>query len=502
MERESMIEKPLRVLYVASEVYPLAKTGGLGDVSSVLPSALRQLGVDARLLIPAYRGVIAQIQGYPVSGLFSVLPSLGPVQLFRGVLPEALPGSLTPVYAVECPFLYDRLGGPYLDSYGQDWPDNALRFAVLSKVAALFGSGSGLDGWQPHIIHCNDWQTGLVPVYLAHHPEAYSCSVISIHNLAFQGNFSPDLMPVLGLPWSCFNYHGIEFYGCISYLKAGLYYADKILTVSQSYAREIQTPEFGFGLEGLLADCRGRLTGILNGIDVSRWNPSTDPYLVANYDASNLCGKLENKRELQVRMRLDPELDLPILALVTRLTEQKGVDLVLSLMVELLEQPLQVVVLGSGDKNYQLQWKVLAAQYPGRVGVAIGYDEGLAHLIEAGADLFLMPSRFEPCGLNQMYSMRYGTLPVVRRTGGLADSVVDVTPRSLLDGTATGFVFENANRSELLACLLRALLLYGNSRDWRQVQSHGMHCDFSWAASAALYLELYRTTVSARWSLV
>ena len=497
-----MVEEPLRVLSVASEVYPLAKTGGLGDVSSILPSTLRQLGVDARLLMPGYSGVIDQIQGCPVTGSFPVLPDLEPVRLFRGILPEAAPGALTPVYVIHCPTLYERSGGPYVDENGHDWLDNALRFAVLSKVAALFGSGAGLDGWRPHIVHCNDWQTGLAPVYLAYDSQARARSVMSIHNLAFQGNFSPDLMPALGLPWSCFHHRGVEFYGHISYLKGGLYYSDRILTVSRSYAVEIQTPEFGFGLEGLLVDCRDRLTGVLNGIDVSRWNPGTDPYLAVHYDVDDLHGKTQNKRLLQARMALDFEPDLPILALVTRLTYQKGVDLILGVMEELLEQPLQFVVLGSGDKNYEAQWRALAENYPGRVGVAVGYDEGLAHLVEAGADLFLMPSRFEPCGLNQMYSMRYGTLPLVRRTGGLADSVVDTTPRSLVDGTATGFVFENANRSELLACLLRALLLYGDRSVWRRVQCQGMRCDFSWASSAAHYLELYLATDPFRRILV
>ncbi len=483
----------LRVLYVTSEVFPLAKTGGLGDVSSVLPSTLRQLGVDARILMPAYPDVIARLDARPVGAPVPTLPSLEPVQLFQGILPDAVPGALTPVYAIASPALYARSGGPYADDSGHDWPDNAIRFAVLSKVAALMGCGAGPDDWWPHIVHCNDWQSGLTPAYLALADSVRARSVLSIHNLAFQGNFSPDLMPALGLPWSCFHPRGVEFYGQISYLKAGLHYADHISTVSRSYAREIQTPEFGFGMQGLLVEANDRLTGIMNGIDALRWNPATDPYLAAPYSSEDLSGKLDNKRLLQARLALEPDPELPILALVTRLTYQKGVDLVLGLVDELLEQPLQWAVLGSGDKAYEAQWRALAEIYPGRVGVSIGYHEELAHLVEAGADLFLMPSRFEPCGLNQMYSMRYGVLPVVRRTGGLADSVVDITPRSLLDGAATGFVFENANREELRACLLRALLLYRDQATWRQAQLHGMRRDFSWAASAARYLELYRT---------
>lgn len=494
-----MAEEALRILYVTSEVFPLAKTGGLGDVSSVLPSTLRQLGVDARILMPAYAGIIAQLDAQPVGPPIPTLPDLAPVQLFRGTLPEAMPGALTPVYVIASPALYERPGGPYTDGNGHDWPDNALRFAVLSKVAALMGCGAGLDDWQPHIVHCNDWQSGLAPAYLALTPGARARSVISIHNLAFQGNFSPELLPVLGLPWSCFHPRGVEFYGQVSFLKAGLYYADHILTVSRSYAAEIQTAEFGFGLQGLLAESHERLTGILNGIDALRWNPATDPYLTAHYGVDDVAGKRENKRLLQARLTLDPHPDWPILALVTRLTYQKGVDLILNLVEELIEQPLQLVVLGSGDKAFEAQWRAMAERYPGRIGVVIGYHEELAHLVEAGADLFLMPSRFEPCGLNQMYSMRYGTLPVVRRTGGLADSVVDITPRSLSEQTATGFVFENANREELRACLLRALLLYRDRETWRQVQSCGMRRDFSWSASAARYLELYRTLLSG-WS--
>lgn len=484
--------EPIRVLYVSSEVYPLAKTGGLADVSSVLPSALRQLGVDARILMPAYSGVIEGLGGQPVGPPLRTLPDLEAVQLFQGTLPEALPGALTPVYAIGCASLYNRPGGPYVDTHGGDWPDNAIRFGVLSKIAALFGSGSGFEHWQPHIIHCNDWQAGLAPAYLAHDPEARARSVVSIHNLAFQGNFSPDLLPVLGLPWACFHAHGVEFYGQISFLKAGLYYADHITTVSRRYAHEIQTPEFGFGLQGLLADHNNRLTGILNGIDADHWNPETDPYLSVHYGPGNLCDKARNKRLLQERLALALEPHQPLLALITRLTYQKGIDLLLELAEELLQQPLQLAILGSGDKTYEAQWRALAEEYPGQVGVTIGYDEQLAHLLEAGADIFLMPSRFEPCGLNQMYSMRYGTLPVVRCTGGLADSVVDTTPRSLLDGRATGFVFEGANRAELLACILRTLLLYGDQHTWRRIQYNGMQQDFSWSASAAQYLELYR----------
>jgi starch synthase len=367
-----------------------------------------------------------------------------------------------------------------------------VRFGVLSKVAALFGRGAGLAGWCPDIVHCNDWQAGLTPAYLAQDPSARARSVFGIHNIAFQGNFPPDLMKALQLPWSCFHVEGLEFHGQLSFLKAGLYYADHLVAVSPTYAREILTPEFGFGFNGLLSRRPGSLTGILNGIDTDQWDPRTDRYLPVHYGPGDLAGKKACKRSLQKRVKLSEEPDIHVLGMVSRLTRQKGVDLVLGIVEALLEQPVQLVILGSGDKTYEGEWRGLAQRYPERLSVTIGYDEELAHLIEAGADSFIIPSRFEPCGLNQMYSMRYGAVPVVRRTGGLADSVVDVRPSSLENGTATGFVFEQANESELLACLLRALLVYEDKSLWRGVQDNGMRRDFSWRASATRYLDLYR----------
>jgi starch synthase len=388
--------------------------------------------------------------------------------------------------------LYTRNGGPYTDDQGRDWPDNPLRFGVLSKVAALFGRGSGLAGWRADIVHSNDWQAGLAPAYLAHDPSAKARSLLGIHNIAFQGNFSPDWMSVLELPWSYFHVDGLEFHGQLSFLKAGIYYADHLVTVSPTYAREILTPEFGFGLDGLLSKRNGRLTGILNGIDTAHWDPGNDSQLAATYGSKDWAGKAINKQQLQQSLNLEQDPRAHVLGMVSRLTYQKGVDLVLGIGETLMEQPVQLVILGSGDNTYEGEWRGLAGRYPRRIGVAIGYDEKLAHLIEAGSDSFLIPSRFEPCGLNQMYSMRYGTIPIVRRTGGLADSVTDVRPSSLEDRTATGFVFEQANRSELLASVLRALLAYEDEPLWRSIQNNGMARDFSWRTSAVRYLELYR----------
>jgi starch synthase len=484
----------LRVLYVTAEAHPLVTTGGLGDVGGALPGALRKLGVDVRLLIPAYRGLIGKIKGAPVSEAFTAIPGAGALRLVQGVLPG---GDSVPVYAIDCPSLYDREGGPYGD--GDDWWDNAIRFGVLGKVAALLGSGVPvLEGWHADILHCNDWHAGLAPAYLAHDSKARAQSLITIHNLAFHGNFSAELMPTLGLPWSCFSIHGLEFYGQLSFLKGGLYYADYITTVSPTYAQEIQTPEGGYGLEGLLAFRQDRLRGILNGIDTALWDPKTDPYLPARFSARKLVGKAVNKQILQERLELEAVAELPLLGMVSRLSHQKGVDLLLGIAEELLAQPLQLVVLGTGERDYQMQFRQLARRYPRRVSFTADFDEGLAHLIEAAADLFIMPSRFEPCGLNQLYSMRYRTAPVVRHTGGLADSVVDTTPRTLADGTATGFVFKGANEAELLACILRALLVYRDAETWREVVNNGMEQDFSWDVSAARYLEVYRSLVSDR----
>ncbi len=481
------MQQSLRILHAVSEVHPLMKTGGLADVSAALPASLRRLGVDARLLIPAYPDIISQTRARPVSDAFAIFKGVEEAQLFLGTLPD---GS-APVYALDCPSLFAREGGPYLDPLGHDWPDNALRFGVLSKVAALFARVSGLAGWAADIIHCNDWQTGLAAAYLTHDPAARARSVFGIHNIAFQGKFGSDWMPALQLPWACFHVNGLEFHGQLSFLKAGLYYSDHLVTVSPTYAGEILTPEFGFGMEGILSKRQDRLSGILNGVDTGHWHPGHDPYLPAHYDADNCAGKAANKRALQQRMRLAEEPNTHLLGMVSRLTYQKGVDLLLGIAEILLEQPVQLVILGSGDKTYEGQWRGLAARYPGRLAVTIGYDEELAHLIEAGADSFLIPSRFEPCGLNQMYSMNYGTLPIVRGTGGLADSVVDTRPSSLDDGTATGFVFAGANESELLACVLRALLVYEDKSIWRRIQRNGMGQDFSWDSSAARYLELY-----------
>ncbi len=476
------------VLYVTSEVYPLVKTGGLADVSAALPAALRELGSDCRILMPGYAGVAEQTGAQPVSEPYQPLSASPTVRILEGRIPD----TGVPVYVVDCPQLYQRSGGPYSDPGGHEWPDNAIRFGVLSKVGADIATDVATSGWVPELVQCNDWQSGLLPAYLALSSNPGPMTVMGIHNLAFQGNFSPHYLPRLDLPWVSFQQHGVEFYGQLSFLKAGLFYADWITTVSPTYAAEICTAEFGNGMEGLLSHHSDRLTGILNGIDKHAWNPASDRLIDTRYGPTSLYRKRANKTALQQQLGLRPDPQALVLGMVSRMTWQKGSDLVLELAAGLTGELVQFTILGSGDPELEARWRRLASQHPNTVAVCFDYDETLAHRIEAGADLFLMPSRFEPSGLNQMYSQRYGTPPVVRHTGGLADSVTDTTPASLDTDTATGFVFENATTAELKSCVLRALVASRDKPTWRQIQRRGMSREFAWQYSATRYLELYR----------
>jgi starch synthase len=389
--------------------------------------------------------------------------------------------------------LYERDGGPYLDPQGNDWPDNALRFGLLSHVAALLASaGSPLD-WRCDVLHCNDWQSALAPAYLHWSGRSAAPSLVTIHNLAYQGIFPRATLDALGLPPQSFHVDGVEFHGKVSFLKAGLYYADRISTVSPTYAREIQSEPLGFGLHGLLASRAGALEGILNGIDVQAWNPATDRWLDATYDSDCLERKARNTRALRERFGLVSRPDRPLLGVVSRLIAQKGIDLVVEAAEGLTALPAQLIVLGTGDAAIEEQLAALAQRMPGTVSVIQGFDEPLSHLIEGGADIFLMPSRFEPCGLNQMYSQRYGTPPVVRRTGGLADSVVDCTPQSLAAGEASGFVFEEATVRSFLRAVQRAVATWHQPQAWRRLQRIAMSRDFGWSSSARRYVALYQS---------
>ena len=475
----------IKVLYVTSEIAPLIKTGGLADVSGALPVALRRIDVDVRVLVPGYPKVMAQMGPHEVVATFHDLPGYPSCRLIFSIMKSGVP-----LLVLDCPALYQRGGGPYSDSDGHDWQDNALRFGLLSRVAALLGCADSPLSWRPDLVHGNDWQTGLTGVYLSEARGAVP-NVITIHNLAFQGNFRPRKVEVLHLPPASYNINGIELYGNMSFLKGGLYYAHHITTVSPNYAREIQEPELGFGLQGLLHARSSDITGILNGIDTDEWNPETDRYLAGNFSAERMAGKARNKEALQLKMGLDLNPDVPLLGVVSRLTHQKGLDLLLEIAPRLLEFPVQLVILGTGEAQMQRAAQQLADENPGKVAALIGFDEGLSHLVEAGADMFVMPSRFEPCGLNQFYSQRYGTPPIVHNTGGLADSVVDCTVGTLKDGTASGFAFDGMTAENLYETIRRAVDLFGDKRKWKSLCRNCMIKDFSWETSARAYRRVY-----------
>ena len=477
----------LKVLFATSEVVPLIKTGGLADVSAALPVALNALGVDVRVLVPGYPQIMEALKTKSRVAALPGLPGVPAASLVASKLPSGLP-----LFVVECP-IYDRGGGPYQDSNGTDWPDNDLRFGLFSYVGALLSTPSSpFAAWQPHIVHCNDWQTGLTPVYLNYVQGARARTIMTVHNLAFQGIFPQQSANRLGLPPQAFTIDGVEFYGNLSFLKGGLQFADRITTVSPSYAREIQSEPLGMGFQGLLSHRANVLTGILNGIDVDAWDPESDPYIERYYNASRLAAKQDNKRALQLRMGLQDAPLTPLFGSVSRMTGQKGLDVLADIAADLVEFPAQLAVLGSGDPALQTRFQQLAADHPGQIAVQIGFDESLSHQIEAGADIFAMPSRFEPCGLNQMYSQRYGTPPLVHGTGGLLDSVVDCTPATLKNRTATGFVFSPLDAPTMLRNCRRAAGVYAEQRSWRQLQKNGMQRDFSWEARARQYLDLYR----------
>jgi starch synthase len=479
----------LRILFVCSEAYPLIKTGGLADVSGSLPHSLSQLGTDLKLLIPAYPDVLRNLVDIKPLAILDHVPGAGSVKLILGRMPD----KNLPVIAIVNESLYQRDGGPYINRIGQDWPDNPVRFGVLSYVAAKLGSAnSPLKDWIPDIVHCNDWQTALAPAYMHYMGGKCAKSVLSIHNIAFQGCFSSDWVTKLGLPTQSYQMHGLEFYGQMSFLKAGIYYANVITTVSPTYADEIQTEAFGFGMQGLLHSRRHEVHGILNGIETEEWNPATDRYLTGHYDKKNPNNKKIVKQELQHRLNLDAEANIPLFGIVSRLTYQKGLDMVLAISDSLLEHDCQLAVLGSGEPFLEAGFRSLEARYPNNVSVNVGYNEELSHQIMAGADIFMMPSRFEPCGLNQMYGLRYGTPSIVSRTGGLADTVTDTNETTLSAKTATGFVLDNINPTDLLTTAKRALDCYQEKRVWKQIQLNGMRKDLGWRKSAQKYLALYQ----------
>ncbi len=482
----------MRVLFVASEAFPLVKTGGLADVAGALPVALARRGVDVKLMLPAYPSVLATAERQRDGLHLGSLLSAGETRLIEA----EMPGSRLPLLLVDCPAMFDRAGGPYQQPDGRDWPDNYLRFAVLSLAAVRVAAVGANRTWRPDIVHAHDWQTGLTAAYLAHSDLLAVRSVFTVHNLRYQGIFTPEVLPSIGLPDRALAIDGLEFHGNLSYLKAGLAYADRLTTVSPTYAHEIQTEEGGFGLEGLLRHRAGSLTGILNGIDEEHWSPQSDSHLAHAFDAASLMGKALNKAEVQQELGLAVEPDTPLLGMVSRLTEQKGIDMVAGALPRLLERGVQLAVLGSGDAQWERMLRDAAKESP-RVAVRFGYDERTAHRIIAGSDMFLMPSRFEPCGLTQMYAMRYGTLPVVRRTGGLADTVRDMALPFDEDSNGTGFVLDGTGADDLAEAVERALALYAMKPDWRRAQLRGMYQDFSWARAADAYSDIYATLTAS-----
>ena len=479
----------LTVLSVTSEVYPLVKTGGLADVAGALPAAMAAEGVAMTTLVPGYPAVIAALGGQqkPVElgELFG-----GPAELRRGTARGL------DMLVLDAPHLYNRPGNPYVGPDGKDWPDNAARFAALAKVAADVSRGA-VPGFAPDVVHCHDWQAALTPAYLAYGEGRPVPSVITVHNLAFQGWFPYSVFASLGLPQQAFSLDGVEYFGGVGYLKAGLQLANAITTVSPTYADEICTERGGMGLDGLLRYRRAALTGIVNGIDTEVWNPATDPALAAYFDARSLEARAANKRAVEARMGLEPGGGL-LLAVITRLTDQKGMDVLAEALPEIVAGGTRLALLGSGDPAIEAAFRAATTRFKGRVGAVIGYDEGLAHLLQAGCDAILVPSRFEPCGLTQLCGLRYGCVPVVSRVGGLADTVIDANDAALAAGVATGVQFGSVDRQTLAGALERTAHLFAAAETWRGLQLRGMQTDVSWTRSAAQYAALYRRLAGSR----
>ncbi len=474
-----MADRDLRVLAVASELFPLIKTGGLADAAGALPLALAREGVAVRTLLPGYPAVLRALAG---ATPLRRLPELfgGPARVLAA---EAHGLALL---VLDAPHLFDRPGGPYQAPTGRDWPDNAMRFAALGRAAAELAVAEGFDA-----LHAHDWQAGLAPAYLRFAPRRVP-SLFTIHNLAFQGQFPAQIFPALGLPASAMATAGLEYYGGVGFLKAGLWFADALNTVSPSYAEEILTPEGGMGLDGLLRGRGGVLHGILNGLDTESWDPARDIALAARFDAADPAPRSANGAALRARMGLDPTAGAPLLAFIGRLAWQKGADLLLEALPAILEGGAQLFILGSGDAALEAACSAAAAAHPGRVASFIGFDEGLARLAYGGAEAVILPSRFEPCGLAQLAALRYGAPPIVARTGGLGDTVIDAVPMALAAGVATGIQFAPGSAAALSAALRRALRLHRQAGIWDRIRANGMRTDVSWAPSARRYAEVLR----------
>lgn len=474
----------MRILHVCAELFPLLKTGGLADVAGALPLALNGQGCDTRVLLPGFSSVLA---GLRQAGEVAQLQTFaGPARLLFGHTDAGVA-----LYVIDAPQLYDRPGNPYHDAQQHPYADNHLRFALLGWMAAQLADG--VDGWwRPEVVHGHDWHAGLAPAYLAAQGRKVP-SVFTIHNLAYQGVFPARCFDGLGLPADFFSLYGLEYHGQLNFMKAGIFYADRITTVSPSYAREITTHEQGCGLDGLLRERGAFLSGILNGVDDAVWNPAIDTAIAASYSPARMAGKAQCKAALQNMTGLEVSDNKPLFAVVSRLTEQKGLHLILAGLGEITARGGQVVVLGSGDAWMENSFRDAAAADPANVAVRIGYDEGFAHQIMAGCDVIMVPSRYEPCGLTQLYGLKYGALPLVRRVGGLADTVVDCSLENLAEGKASGMVFDEFSVDGFTLAVRRAFALWARPKDWKAVRSHGMQQDYGWEVAARQYVSLYRS---------
>ena len=481
-----MQKNQYNVLFACSELTPWVKTGGLADVSGSLPHALRRAGAEVKIALPGYKAVLDQIER-PQYICHLDLP-LGPVAVCAATLAG------TEVLLLTHPVFSNRTGNPYMSDDDRAWPDNPYRFALFSQAVAEIGLNRANLDWQPDIVHCNDWQTGLTPALLSlsHQRPA---TVFTVHNLAYQGNILFNAYKDLGLPQSLFHTDGLEFWGQASFIKGGLAYADRVNTVSPSYASEIKTIEFGNGMDGMLNSRGDRVSGILNGIDEDEWNPATDPYLKQNYTVSSLELKAENKVALQQRMKLPVDKDIPLFGSISRLAVQKGIDVLIEAIAAMPDDSFQLAILGAGETELQSQLSQLAERYPDKVAVRFGYDESLSRAIEAGSDVFVMPSRYEPCGLNQFYSLRYGTVPLVTRVGGLADTVFDVDAEDVKLAQKNGFVIDNATTQNLISGMRRAIEHYQDKPQWQSLQRTGMKANYSWNRSASEYIALYAKAI-------
>ena len=479
----------IRVLSVASEIYPIVKTGGLADVVGALPTALKAEGIEMVTLVPGYPAVMKALETAE-----EVLHRFD----FHGGPARVLSGRSTglDLLVLDAPHLFARPGNPYLSPDGVDWPDNGIRFAALGRIAADIGLGS-IPSFVPDVVHAHDWQAGLTHAYLQYSGRPRPGTVMTVHNLAYQGQFPREMLSQIGLPPESFTVDGVEYYGSIGFLKAGLRFADHITTVSPTYATEIQQPQEGMGLDGLLRGRSDVLSGILNGIDTSVWNPATDPHIASPFDAKRLEKRALNKAALQQRLGLRVASEAFLLGVISRMSWQKGLDLLLESLPIILNALVQIAVLGNGDPDLQSGYGSAAKANPEQIGVFIGYDEGLAHLIQAGADALVVPSRFEPCGLTQLCALRYGAVPIVSRVGGLADTVVDVDEPGSSHAAATGVKFGPVTSENLSNAISRAHALYRKSSAWQGIQQNCMAVDVSWRNRANSYADLYRQLVKA-----